>query len=382
MSLIENAHTASVYIHIPFCKSKCDYCDFFSVPEGKVDNNYIKAVCEHLAISLKAFNIKNIPSIYIGGGTPSLLTPQQLTMIFSAIDKSLLTNSYEITIEMNVTSATKDLLETAANYGVNRISLGVQSLCDTALKAVHRPSTKQISLEAIQMLKTFWHGDISIDIIAGLPYENQKEFLSNLKTICSYKPSHISLYSLTIVKGTPLFSKIENGMEYNRDYTDDLWIKGRNFLLENGFEHYEVSSFAMPGKQSIHNMRYWQQLDYIGVGSGATGTVGDLRYTNTIDIEKYTQYWLEKDHATIANPTKISHTEVLNQKEKQTEFFMLGLRTARGISANDYKAKFGIALKNLDNIKGLSCKKTKLDTIYFLTEDNLLFLDKILLSLI
>ena len=231
---------SSVYIHIPYCISKCDYCDFFSVPCSKnlVPDEYVSSLC--FEIEFFKDLISPIETLYIGGGTPSLLSKKQLESVFCALNKAGFEKNPEITYELNPSDVTEDYL---------------------------------LSLEIVQ--KT-WKKSFSVDLISSLPFESEEEFLSSLKELLFYNPSHISLYSLCVEEETVLGKKINSGkIKYDFDLSDKIWLSGKDFLVENGFVHYEVSNFYRKenGFPCRHNLSYWSLKDYFGFGSGATGSI-------------------------------------------------------------------------------------------------------------
>lgn len=334
----------SLYIHIPFCISKCKYCDFFSEPcnsSQKIDE-YIFALSSEIKFRLKQYSVDSIDTIYIGGGTPSLLNKSQLDQIFKTINDSVqIQKNAEITIEVNPDDVTEELINIYKRLGINRISCGIQSLNNESLHFVSRRADVNINRHALELLKTKWDGLLSIDVICGLPKENKLTFLNNLRELLNYYPDHISMYSLTIEEGTPLEQMIESGkIDYDFDEADDMWISGRDFLESKGYKQYEVSNFCKNDKQCKHNLKYWNHQNYIGVGCGGTGTfyskTGEgVRWTNKTDIGEYIKYW--------ENPDRLNTTEnieIVNLTDSKFEFFMMGLRKTSGITDLEYENTF------------------------------------------
>lgn len=345
----------SLYVHIPFCTSKCDYCDFFSTGIGlckSVPDDYVDCVVKEVKTYARIFGVQEWNTVYIGGGTPSLLSPVQLNSLFDGIQKSCkcgISCGAEVTVEMNPESLDKELLSAADSCGVNRLSLGIQSLNSAALLSVRRNCTVQKAQQALELVKKCWKNDLSLDAIAGLPEQNSEEFALSLKKMLSYGPQHFSLYTLTVEEGTPLCKKIDNGMEWNADEADSQWLLGRDILFSHGFSQYEVSNFCLAGKESRHNSAYWQQQSYIGAGAGASGTVycgsEGLRWNVKKDVKAYIDFWktyrasscdglsfeqLVKDCVPL-------ETENLDAKTMEFEFLMMGLRTRQGVSAQKYE---------------------------------------------
>lgn len=264
----------ALYVHIPFCFSKCDYCDFFSVScKEKIPDSYVDALCKELDFYVQKYQIENLKTVYIGGGTPSLLSSFQIEKLISYILSKSKSKPKEITFEANPESLSLEKLQSLEKSGVNRLSLGIQSFNEKALSAVNRHCSAKIALGALELVKKNWHGTLNLDIIAGLPFLSDDDFLADLQKIVSYNPEHISMYTLTVEEETPLFKKISDGLQFNSDFADSLWLKGFDFLKKNGYFQYEVSNFCKKGFESTHNMIYWKQGDYLGIGSGATGTL-------------------------------------------------------------------------------------------------------------
>lgn len=326
----------SLYIHIPFCRSKCAYCDFFSIPWGKVPDGYVDALLSEIRFHRECMHTGPLETVYFGGGTPGLLSFRQLERIMAQILPQCVPGA-EITLEVNPENVTAELLRCAAGSGINRFSVGIQSLDDRVLRAVNRNTTAAVSLRALELLAS--SGMVfSADMIAGLPEQRDRDFAQGLQRIMSFRPSHISLYALTVAEHTPLAQQICQGSIRCSDARiDRQWITGRNMLETGGYLQYEVSNFALPGKESKHNSVYWQQKPYTGAGAGASGTwyfvqpeqknsmeadtgiytgggtalaeangspdktsgkncsygrmTGGFRYTNTVDVDAYTAFW-------------------------------------------------------------------------------------------
>ncbi len=385
----------ALYIHIPFCLSKCDYCDFFSVKcPGNIPDEYVDALCKELDFrmnSLQNGTPVQISTIYIGGGTPSLLTGEQLNKLSSHIFKYDVNPDYEFTVEVNPDDVTQELLNNLKACKVNRISCGVQSFSQTVLKSVHRRAGLEQILTALDLILQFWKGKISVDLICGLPGETQDSMLQCLEKLCSYrnfegKPvNHISFYSLSLEENTPLYKKIDTGkVDYDSDFADKLWLTGRDFLLSKGYIQYEVSNFCQSDNECRHNMVYWESKDYLGIGSGATGTIHNsngtaLRTTGTSDIKAYIQ-----------NPCGSATCENITKETAQFEFFMMGLRTAKGVDRVRYKSIFGTDFpqKTMEIIKNwqekglLTIKNDPCSEYYSLTKEGLLFLNTFLEQII
>lgn len=365
----------ALYIHIPFCLSKCSYCDFFSIPIQfplSCLEKYVNALCNEITFRLGDVDNAKIKTVYIGGGTPSLLSKEQFSKIFGTIKDFCGEgiSECEITVELNPDDICAELLETLSENGVNRISVGLQSMNDSVLKNVKRRAGREENLKALDCIRKNWKGRFSVDLISALPLETVDSFEEGLNEVISFNPDHISLYSLTIEEETPLGKQLSSGqIDYDFDFADEMWLSGRELLEKNGYTQYEVSNFAKEGFECNHNLFYWKHKPYIGCGSGGTGTVykkdgSGFRWTNTVDIEKYIEFWgkegtldqlelLQKSTRNLVLPTQTGTRkqiqlpqleEVVELEASKYEFFMMGLRKASGITEAEYKDAFGSAL--------------------------------------
>lgn len=352
---------SSLYIHIPFCKKKCAYCDFFSIGEsdraGKCNNlsdSYISSLVKEAEIYAKFYGIKKWRTVYVGGGTPSLLSSRQIFNLITGVQKAApLADGAEVTVEMNPDDVCEEFLSACEKSGVNRISMGIQALDDKALRAVERGSSVKIIMRALELLKRRWKGRLSVDFIAGLPCHTYKSFENQFEILKKYPGiDHVSLYTLTIEENTPLWKKIEDGkIHFSYEKADRMWIKGRNILEKLGFQHYEVSNFAKKGFESRHNCTYWKQENYVGVGAGASGTVYDfdlksgVRWTNSLSIPAYIRGVEQEAGSAAKNLSCLKRNiENLDKNLLDFEFLMLGFRRLDGVSFMDYEKRFG---KNL-----------------------------------
>lgn len=385
----------SLYIHIPFCKSKCEYCDFFSVPCGNktVPDEYVNALLQELDVRIKLYNVHQFSTVYIGGGTPSLLKPIQLEKIMKKV-LSLGIPS-EITMEVNPEDVTEELLVTMNNLGINRISCGIQSLNDEVLRCVKRRGCVENIFDKIELIKKTWNGIFSVDIISAMPNQSKSDFLDGLKKIVSFEPEHISMYALTIEESTPLGKKLQKGqLSYDFEVADEMWIAGRDFLINSGYVHYEVSNFAKKGFDCEHNMAYWKLKNYIGIGAGAVGTIYSdrtIRWSNSTKLDWYISFWNK-------NPSDIKIDELCNIQSVENidfniqvfEYFMMGLRTSYGICKEEFEARFNIPIPekfikifNEWEQKQMCQKKVSFNkTYYSLNSSGLLLLNEFLTELI
>lgn len=329
----------SVYIHIPYCKKKCRYCNFLSAaPEVKDIDTYIEGIQAELKLYKPFLSNREIKSIFIGGGTPSLLEPGQLKQIIASISLSLnVIEPVEITIEANPESISAEKLKSMFNLGINRLSIGLQSFDDTVLTSLGRLHNAESSYAAIEKARSAGFRNINIDVIYGIPSQDIAQELEGIKKVA---PEHVSFYYLTIEQGTPLsMDKIFKPL--NDDSFQELYTRVHEEMVAAGYAHYEVSNFAKPGFQSVHNMNYWQRGDYLGIGSGAhgffktglpwIGMTAQARYENAYPPSVYTEKVLNSDD----NPAfPISRVEVLDTDAETLENIFLSLRTWKGIHTN------------------------------------------------
>ena len=366
-----------------------------------IDDGYIDALLAEAAYYSSFYSslkpVSGWKTIYIGGGTPSLLSPSQLERLLQGL-KHLFpsTDPLEITVEMNPETLCREHLDVMTGLGVDRLSLGIQSFNEKALRNVNRHCDVKTCMKALDLVKTVWKRDLNLDVIAGLGGISAREFEESLYGILNWEPQHVSLYTLTVEEDTPLAKRIESGEEWNPDDADCQWMNGRAILNEKGYVQYEVSNFAKPGHESIHNMTYWKQDDYIGIGAGATGSIydfsasGGFRYTNTRDIKQYCGFWTGNSITGEAIPRE---KELLPLEIEEFEYIMMGLRTLAGINSLDYKKRFSGLKWNgdlsarlgvddglwHDYVKRGMAKTSGND--YSLTEKGLLFLNPFLTTL-
>ncbi len=323
-----------LYIHIPFCRQKCKYCDFISFSGKEImADKYIDALQKE---ALK-YEGEKVDTIFIGGGTPSILSPKQILkitdMCFNVFDVN---SDYEFTVEVNPGTINDEKAEAMLKGGINRISVGVQSFNDEELKIIGRIHDSKTAYNTVCHLKNMGFENISIDLMTALPNQTMKSLKNNLETAISLPLSHISAYSLIIEDGTVLKQEYLRGELNIPDEDDDreMYEYTVKYLKEKGFMQYEISNFAKEGKECKHNIKYWTGEKYIGLGVAAHSYDGDCRYYNTSDIDKYISG---------------SKREVikLTESDKIAEFMITGLRMNIGISKCDFKQRFGCDIESV-----------------------------------
>ncbi len=326
-----NKSKKGLYIHIPYCKQKCLYCSFYSIPNNEVDDEYIDALIKEIS-TYKTDNY-TIDTIFIGGGTPSLLTENQFERLFGAIHDSFKLDLEEVTVEMNPDSITESKLSTLKECGVNRLSIGIQSCNDDELKAIGRIHNSRGALNAIKLASKYFD-NINIDLMIGLPHQTLDSIHHNLSVLSKLDIKHVSVYSLILEESTPLYNRVCNGLSLpDDDETVEWYDEVVASLSKKGFERYEISNFALDGYRCKHNLHCWQYNDYIGIGPSASSFIYGRRFTNQPDLCSYIKNG--------ANP--IEETS----DEPYKEYVMLALRTKDGIDKKYFYQRFG---QNFDNL--------------------------------
>ncbi len=309
-----------LYLHIPFCKQKCGYCDFasFAGIENQIDN-YLSALGQEAAPYSRA----RFDTLYIGGGTPSLLSVEQLQKLFKIISKNFGTikDFSESTLEANPESLTKEKVKFLKSAGLNRLSIGLQSFEDSTLKRIGRIHTVDMFLRAYETARAAF-SNINVDLIAGLPGQTEKEFLAGLKKLIALQPEHISVYALQVEEGTPFYRA---GIIADEDLVRNEWEQTHFLLTGQGYTHYEISNFARAGFESKHNLNYWNNGEYLGLGSAAASYQNGTRRSNVTSVTEYIARMQSSK-----SPTDFE--EHLTDKEAAGEQIMLGLRKLGGVS--------------------------------------------------
>lgn len=331
-----------IYIHIPFCKQKCYYCDFVSFSgQNEKMGEYI--ICLEKELESYDLSTYNVTTIYIGGGTPSYLESKMIVDFLVKLKQKLQGNNtpfekMEITIEVNPGTVTMEKLQDYKNVGVNRLSIGLQSTNDKLLKQIGRIHTYQDFLNTYKMANKVGFKNINVDLMLGLPNQSIQDLKNSIEQVNLLQPNHISVYSLIVEEGTKLEKLINEGKLIlpDEELERQMYWYVKNKLEQNGYNHYEISNFAKKGKESKHNQNCWKQKQYIGLGLAAHSYVSEIRYSNTENLETY----LQNIHDGKLEKNRIIQ-ERQNLEDTQKEFMMLGLRMIEGISICDFKEKFG-----------------------------------------
>ncbi len=318
-----------LYIHIPFCIRKCRYCDF---PSYTGMENLFDEYIDALIKEAKQYKGEKIDTVFIGGGTPSILSCEQIKHLLQGIKEVFeFSENLEFSCEANPGTLTEEKLEALKEGGVNRLSLGVQSFCDRELEIIGRIHDSRCAVEAVELSKKYFD-NINVDIMTALPYQTMESLEKTLDTAISLGVSHISCYSLILEEGTELEKMVQKGQVTLSDDEDDRQMY--DFLCDKlekaGYEHYEISNFAKKGAPCRHNLKYWNTEEYIGLGAAAHSFVGNKRFANTSSVREY-----------ILNPMEKAEETELSLSDKMGEYCMMSLRTDDGINEAEFEKRFG-----------------------------------------
>ena len=419
-----------LYLHIPFCVKKCDYCDFLSFPVGEDKEEwpgretlngesvvnpsfalgqthavneeergqYIQALVNEIQSVKDRFKDYKVSTIFMGGGTPSILSCKEMNEIFSALRKSfVIDKDAEITIEANPGTVTQEKVTTWKEIGINRVSIGLQSANDEELKLIGRIHTFKQFKETFSLLRENGFSNINVDLISGVPGQTIESYMKTLDKVIELNPEHISAYGLIIEEGTKFwevyercdernshedeigFSKLyslENGTNPMKglypnlpsEEAERLMYKTTKKQLEQyGYHRYEISNYAKEGFECKHNLGYWDRVDYLGLGLGAASLIGDIRFHQVNNLEQYMEKF------TFAKESRPKDIMILNEKEQMEEFMFLGLRKTKGIS----KAKFNeVFSRNMDEIYGHVLLKLEKETLIETNGDQICLTEK------
>jgi len=325
---------AGLYIHIPFCTRKCHYCNFFSQPALHLIPSYVNALCREIEIR-KEYLSEPITTLYFGGGTPGLLSAEQIGAILNNAGKHLDVKLNEVTLEVNPDNLNNDYLRSIKDVGIDRLSIGIQSFNNKDLKWLNRSHSGEISVEAISDARIAGFENISIDLIYGIPVQSIGEWERQIDIAISLHPEHISAYALTIEPGTALHHFIRKGKrpDVSDKHAEECFRVLKRKLREHGYEHYEVSNFCLPGKESRHNSGYWNHTPYLGIGASAHSFDGKSRQWNVSAINHYI--------SEINQGIVPSEKEELSTINMLNEYLMVSIRTSKGCNLNHINEVYG-----------------------------------------
>lgn len=349
-----------IYVHIPFCIKKCDYCDFLSAPCDKATRaEYVRSLDREMRYYGKKYgrdgrNIK-VSSIFFGGGTPSILDEEQLASLMETLKECFyIEENAEITVECNPGTLTESKVKTYKKAGINRLSIGLQSADDKELMSVGRIHTFEEFLEGYRMAREAGFDNINIDIMSALPGQTVESYRSTIEKVVKLQPEHISAYSLILEEGTELYSRVEELIEGNKptglpdeDTEREMYYMTESLLKESGYGRYEISNYAKAGYQCRHNTAYWRRDDYIGMGLGASSCMDNVRTKNITDINRYMEIFGEAAYMEENGAIDANETDVLTTEDMMAEFMFLGLRMMDGVSKRKFQKLFGITFEEV-----------------------------------
>ena len=341
-----------IYIHIPFCVKKCAYCDFLSGPQDRdTIEKYVDKLVEEIGMQKPA----TVSSIFLGGGTPSILKPSQIFKIFKVLNCTFkIENNAEITIEANPGTVTAEKLQAYKKCGINRISFGLQSTNNEELKLLGRIHTYEEFLESYQLARACGFENINVDLISAIPKQTVSSWEETLQKVVGLEPEHISAYSLIVEEGTPFAKMYGEGCPGEHDLPSEeeeraIYYRTEELLEKAGYHRYEISNYAKTGKECRHNLGYWERKDYLGIGLGAASLINNVRYKNTDDLLYYMEH--SSDLSAIQE-----NVEKLSLQERMEEFMFLGLRKMEGVSVTEFENIFE---KTMEECYGEHIQKLK-----------------------
>ncbi|AGK97067.1 radical SAM family heme chaperone HemW [Clostridium pasteurianum] len=348
----------ALYIHIPFCKQKCLYCDFPSFANSEeLMTDYIRA----LSIEIRKLGNKKISTIFIGGGTPTYLNLEVLKILKKSLEELNLSKEIEFTIEGNPGTFTREKLKLLKDMGVNRLSIGLQAVQDELLEKLGRIHDFNTFLNSYNMARDMGFNNINVDLMFGLPGQDIEMWRHTLEIVINLNPEHLSCYSLIVEKGTPFFNLYSEEDLPDEDTVSEMYSLVKEFLSEKGYLQYEISNFSKNGLECKHNLVYWNLKNYIGVGSGAHSYYDGIRYRNEINVKRYVEAITKAGSAVVE-----LHNNTL--EDNMEEFMFLGLRKIKGISIEEFRQRFK---KDIFSVYGDAIKKYKSNGMIILEKNRL-----------
>lgn len=332
-----------LYLHIPFCVKKCAYCDFLSFPSGQeIQRQYAKRLMEDIDCMGKEYGDIPVDTIFIGGGTPSVPESRLIVDLMEHVNRAFqISDGAEISMEANPGTVTREKLKEYRRAGINRISFGLQSANDRELKLLGRIHTWAEFLESFALARECGFTNLNIDLMSALPGQTCESWKDTLKRVTDLEPEHISAYSLIIEEGTPFGEKYgsEEGRKLlpDEDSEREMYHETKRFLWECGYERYEISNYAKPGRECRHNIGYWTGVPYLGLGLGASSYMNGSRFAVSSDMQQYLE---EK-------PGTFTDVEKLTKKDMEEEFFYVGLRMTAGVSLSEFERRFGMSAEEV-----------------------------------
>ena len=348
----KNKTPLGIYIHIPFCKAKCQYCDFYSVTckDDGLMERYMQAICTHIVETAPQAPGYQVDTIYFGGGTPSYFGAEGLTTILNTIRKHFdVSNRAEITFEANPDSIDDRLLRQLRREGFNRVSLGIQCDDDHILRTLGRVHTYQQAVDAVHAIRRRGFRNLSVDLMFGLPGQALPNWEKTLKNVLALAPEHISCYALKVEENTPLYESREFYNLGDEDTQADMYLRCVEILKERGYRQYEISNFCRRGMVSRHNLKYWTGGEYLGFGPDASSDFGGRRFSAVRDVMTYIEQ-MEQGGQIMTEVQEVSH------RERAAEYLMMNLRTVHGIDPAEYEDRYRLPFRPLERLF-MRCQK-------------------------
>ena len=346
----KNKVPLGIYVHVPFCRSRCAYCDFCTQTDrsDKPIDGYMDAICEHIKEAGSLAPNYKVDTIYFGGGTPSFLGADALSTILTMIRRSFdVDNNAEITFEANPDSISDQLLRRLKAEGFNRVSLGIQSDDDAMLERLNRPHNYAQAVNAYQRIRKAGFKNVSVDLIYGLPDQNNRQWLETLEHVLEMMPEHISLYGLEVHPGTPIEEYLRMGRIPDDEVFSDMYLGAVRLLENRGYRQYEISNFARKGLYSRHNTKYWTGGEYLGFGPSAASDFGGVRYKLVSDLRAYIQ-------GIKVGGQVMEEADTIPLRERAAEYIMTRLRTTAGMNRQEYEKLFLLPFGPLEEILELN----------------------------
>ena len=371
-----------IYVHVPFCRSKCQYCDFYSVTtkETRVLDGYVEAVCRHVKEAGALAPGYVVDTVYFGGGTPSFIGAEALAQILSAIRKSFdVAATAEVTFEANPDSVSDRLLRRLRSEGFNRVSLGIQCDNDEILKKLSRPHNYEEAVHAVERIRKAGFRNLSLDLMYGLPGQSLEDWQITLENVLSLKPEHISCYGLKVEEGTPLYDYREYCNLPDDDTQADMYLAAVKYLRSRGYRQYEISNFCRKGHVSRHNLKYWTGGEYLGFGPDASSDFAGSRFRVVRDLHEYIT-GIRQGGQVLRDVQKIPN------RERAGEYLMMRLRTVSGLDGREYEElfmlPFGPLAKKLEEARSRGLAQVTYDGRWHLTPEGFLLSNSIISDLL
>ena len=327
-----------LYLHVPFCMKKCKYCDFLSWAGSEEEQEtYVQGLLKEIESYGEFAKGYKVCTVFLGGGTPSILSGEQIERILGAVsDVFMMDKHAEITLEMNPGTVTEEKLRSYKKAGINRLSIGLQSVKNENLKLLGRIHTYEEFLQSYELARQEGFKNISVDLISSLPGQTLESWKEELQEIVRLNPEHVSVYQLILEEGTPFYETYADHPELlpDEEVSREIYLSTGRILSEAGYEQYEISNYAKPGQESRHNLKYWDRADYLGLGLGAASMVRNIRMTNTRDLKTYLEHCSQPK-------TMRKDVQFLEEPRQMEEFMFLGLRKTRGVSRKEFHRVFG-----------------------------------------